>query len=162
MEQRLRKCQSTTGLTWEPSLGQAQIPDTINDTLIFEDRTMLSSERFYQASDSDKYRHPQSVDEAQGFLQKNRGKDCWSWWGLSNSLNYPCTFGHSESELSTKDHTRVGPKLLHSYVADMQPDLHVGPEKLEWELSRKLMSVPGICSTSWVAYLASQRLEVPG
>ena len=47
------------------------------------------------------------------------------------------------------------PKNIHGqdlgFSADVQLGLHVGPEQLEWELSQKLLSVHGICSTSWVA-----------
>ena len=39
----------------------------------------------------------------------------------------------------------------HIYVADVQLELHVGPEQLEWGLSQKLLPVCGICSSSWTA-----------
>ena len=32
---------------------------------------------------------------------------------------------------TTKEHTQTGPRPPRSYVADVQLDLHVGPEQLE-------------------------------
>jgi hypothetical protein len=58
-------------------------------------------------------------------------------WG-SQSLNAP-----------TKDHTWAGPRPPHSYVADVQLGLYVGPEKLEQGLSQKLLPVCEMCSCSW-------------
>ena len=41
--------------------------------------------------------------------------------------------------------------LPHTYVADVQLGLHLGPEQLERGLSSKLLPVHGICSYSWAA-----------
>ena len=54
----------------------------------------------------------------------------------------------------TKEHTQAGPRPPRTYVADVQLDLHVGPEQLElgylvWPQWEKKC-------------LASQRLEMPG
>ena len=45
------------------------------------------------------------------------------------------TFSALEYEPPTKEHTWTGLRLVCSYVADVQLDLHVGTEQLEWELS---------------------------
>ena len=39
--------------------------------------------------------------------------------------------GLSETEPPTKEHTQAGPRPPHTYVADVQLGLHVGPEQLE-------------------------------
>jgi hypothetical protein len=54
------------------------------------------------------------------------------------------TFGVSETEPPAKQHRQAGPSPPHTYVADAQLGLHVGPEQLEQELSLKLLSVHGI------------------
>jgi hypothetical protein len=51
----------------------------------------------------------------------------------------------------TKGQTQAGPRPPCTYIADVQPDHHVGPEQLELGLSQKLLPVCGICSTSWAA-----------
>jgi hypothetical protein len=45
----------------------------------------------------------------------------------------------------------AGPRSARSYVADVQIDLHVGPEQLEQRLSQKLLPECGICSSSCAA-----------
>ena len=49
----------------------------------------------------------------------------------------------------TKEHTQAGPRPPRTYVADVQLDLHVGPEQLEQGLSQKLLLIREICSSSW-------------
>ena len=43
-------------------------------------------------------------------------------------VNYPRPLGLSEFEPSTEDHTQAEPRIPCTYVADVQLDLHVGPE----------------------------------
>jgi hypothetical protein len=45
----------------------------------------------------------------------------------------------------------TGPRPPHTYVADVQFCLHMGPEQLEQGLSEKLLSICGIGSSSWAA-----------
>jgi len=40
---------------------------------------------------------------------------------------------------------------LCAYVAEVHLGLHVGPEQLEEELSQKLLTVCGLCSSYWAA-----------
>ena len=47
----------------------------------------------------------------------------------------------SEFEPPTKEHAQNEPRPPCTYVADVQLDLHVGPEQLEWGLSQKLAPV---------------------
>lgn len=48
----------------------------------------------------------------------------------------------------TEEHTQVRLRPPHSYVADIQLDLLMGPEQLEQGLFQKLLPACGICSTS--------------
>jgi hypothetical protein len=45
----------------------------------------------------------------------------------------------------------IGPRPPHSYAAYVQLGLHVGPEQLECGIYQKLLSIHGICSSSWDA-----------
>lgn len=49
--------------------------------------------------------------------------------------------GLSDSEPPIKEHTQAGPRLPHTYVTDVQPDLLVGPEQLGHELPQKLFPI---------------------
>ena len=64
-------------------------------------------------------------------------------------------------ETQTKEHTRFGPRLPCTYVADMQLGLHVGPEHLKQGLSQRLLPVHRIGSSSWAALSASVGQEAP-
>jgi hypothetical protein len=44
--------------------------------------------------------------------------------------------GLSDTEPPTKEHAQAGPRPLHTYVADVQLGLHVGPEQLEQGYSK--------------------------
>jgi hypothetical protein len=57
----------------------------------------------------------------------------------------------SESKPPTKEHPLAESRPRCLYVADVQLDLHVGPEQLEQGLSQKLLPVHRICYTSWAA-----------
>jgi hypothetical protein len=57
----------------------------------------------------------------------------------------------AETEPPTKEQTQAGSRPPHTYVADVQLSLHLGPKKLEWGLSQKLLPVHGMCSSSWAA-----------
>jgi len=59
--------------------------------------------------------------------------------------------GGSQSKPPTKEQTWAGPKPLCTYVADVQPGLHVGPEQLEQRLSPELLSLHRVCPSSWAA-----------
>ena len=47
--------------------------------------------------------------------------------------------------------TAAGPRPPPTYVTDVQHGLPVGPEQVEKGLSKKLLPVYGICSSSWAA-----------
>lgn len=47
----------------------------------------------------------------------------------------------SETQLPTREHTWAGPRPSHTDVADVKPDLRVGPKQLEYGLSQKLLPV---------------------
>jgi hypothetical protein len=51
--------QAITGPTWDSSHGHTPIPDTVNNTVMLADRSMLSSDRFHPTADSDRCRDPQ-------------------------------------------------------------------------------------------------------
>ena len=72
--------------------------------------------------------------------------------GIGTIQEHHGPLGLSESEQPTKEHTRAGPSPPHTYVVDMQLGLYVGPQILEQGLSQKLLSVRGICSSSWAAF----------
>ena len=76
--------------------------------------------------------------EGLGTLQEDQRSQLTLTLGGSQGLNHQpkSTYGLD-----------IGP---HTYVADVQLCLHVGP-KLEQGLSQKLLPVCGICSSSWAA-----------
>ena len=92
--------------------------------------------------------------KGKGTLQEDQESTNLHPWGLS------------ESQPPTKDHAQAGPRPPHTYVADVQLGLHVGPEQLELGLSQKLLPVHRICLLAGlplgedVPNLAE--LEVPG
>ena len=126
----------------------------------------LSSERLHPAADSDK--HWMEL----GVSSRKIGGRIVGPKGDRNSTGRPTESGPlelSESEPPTKEHIWAGPRPPHTYVADVQLCLRVGPEQLEWELSLKLLPVCKICSPSsclvwpqWETHLALQRIDVFG
>ena len=87
-----------------------------------------------QLTQTDTDTHSQTLAGAWGLLWKNRKKDCGPQRGQelhtkTNRVNNLGSLGFSESEPPTKEHTRTRPP--HTYVADVQLGLHVGPEQLE-------------------------------
>ena len=93
---------------------------------------MLSSERLYQAADSDRYRHPQSNSGWNfGFCYGSIGRRCVGSWD-KNSTGSPTgstnldPWGLSESETPSKNHTQAAPGFPASCIADVQFDIHVG------------------------------------
>ena len=60
-------------------------------------------------------------------------------------------WGLSESEQPTKEHTKTGPRPPRTYIADVHLDFHVGLKQLELRLSKKLLPICGLCSSSWTA-----------
>ena len=101
--------------------------------------------------------HSQTVDGAWGLLWKNRRTGSGPLRGQelhrkTNRVNLTGPLGLSKAEPPTEEYTWSGPRpLLCTYVADVQPGLHVDPEQLEWGLFQKLFSVHGICYSSWAA-----------
>jgi hypothetical protein len=77
--------------------------------------------------------------KGKGTLQEDQESTNLHPWGLS------------ESQPPTKDHAQAGPRPPHTYVADVQLGLHVGPEQLELGLSQKLLPLSGVFSSSWTA-----------
>ena len=56
----------------------------------------------------------------------------------------------SDSEPPNKEHTWTGPTPpLLIYVADVQLDLHMGPEQLEQGISQKMLLISRVCSFNW-------------
>jgi hypothetical protein len=56
-------------------------------------------------------------------------------------------WGLSEIETPTKEHILAEPRPPHTYVADVQLGLHVGPKQIEQGLSQKLLPMHAIYST---------------
>ena len=54
----------------------------------------------------------------------------------TNRVNLPGPVVLSESEPPTNKHIQAGSRPLHTYDVDMQLGLHVGPEQLEYGLSK--------------------------
>ena len=84
-----------------------------------KDRSMLSSERAHQASDSDRYRHPQpNIGWRLGTLMEELGEGLWPLKEIrtpqeDEQRSITWTFvGLLETEPPTKEHTGAGPRLL--------------------------------------------------
>lgn len=89
--------------------------------------------------------HSQTVDGAYGFLQKSWGSiedpECN---GIATGRPRESTnldsWGLSETESPTKEHTWGAPRLPYTYAAHVHLGLHVGLEQLEWGLSIKAVA----------------------
>jgi hypothetical protein len=124
-----------TGPTWDPSHKQEPIPDIISDSLV-----MLADRNLVELFSEDSTHHWTEICRGP---QPNRP------WGNRDSTGKPTVstnldlWGLSETESPTKEHTQAGSRPPHTYVADVQLGLYVGPPS-NWS-----RGCPWLCWKVW-------------
>jgi hypothetical protein len=118
-----------------------------------------------QLTQTDTDTHSQWWIETEDSYRRNGGRIVGPE-GNRNSIGRPTESTNldpwgSESEPPTKEHTQAGPRSPHTYVADVQLDLLVGPEQLEWGYPKSCCLHVGYILLVGLPFLDSVGEEVP-